>query len=109
MLRGLGTAMALPWFESMALATGSNIWGGKPPVRMAFLFAPNGKHMPDWTPHLVVNCQLQPGENSATELVVAKAASADGFGSQNPGVLGERRPSGMHRPMSTTPPAGSSV
>jgi hypothetical protein len=51
-LRGLGTAMALPLLESMvphqSLAANSD--KNKPPVRMAFLFAPNGKHMPDWTP-----------------------------------------------------------
>ena len=23
----------------------------KPPLRMAFLYVPNGVHMPDWTPH----------------------------------------------------------
>lgn len=50
-LRGLGTAMALPLLEGMLpsvvrAASGTN----KPPVRLAFLFAPNGKHMPDWTP-----------------------------------------------------------
>ena len=50
LLRGLGTAMALPLLESMiptvARAASS---AEKPPVRMAFLFAPNGKHMADWT------------------------------------------------------------
>jgi hypothetical protein len=50
-LRGLGTAMALPWLEAMgpaaAFAGGSD---KKPPLRMAFLYVPNGVHMPDWTP-----------------------------------------------------------
>jgi hypothetical protein len=50
-LRGLGTAIALPWLEAMAplarAATGSP---NQPPVRMAFLCVPNGMHMPDWTP-----------------------------------------------------------
>ncbi len=51
-LRGMGTALALPWFESLA----GRAWGAdwvqdkKPPVRMAFLCTPNGMHMPDWTP-----------------------------------------------------------
>lgn len=49
-LRGLGTALSLPWFESFALATAKGVDDPKPPVRMAFLFAPNGKHMPHWTP-----------------------------------------------------------
>lgn len=51
-LRGMGTALALPWFESLA----GRAWGANwvqekaPPIRTAFLCAPNGMHMPDWTP-----------------------------------------------------------
>lgn len=51
-LRGLGATMALPLLEAMrpvqmlAAAAGA----AKTPVRMAFLFVPNGAHMPDWTP-----------------------------------------------------------
>ena len=49
-LRGLGTVVALPWLESALprLAIGSE--ASKPPVRMAFLCVPNGRHMPDWKP-----------------------------------------------------------
>jgi len=59
-LRGLGTAVALPWLEAMAPAAGVN--GTTPgasaaagvaklaPKRMAFLYVPNGAHMPAWTP-----------------------------------------------------------
>ena len=50
--------MALPLLESMmpiarvARAAGTSAGSsGDAPVRMAFLFAPNGKHMPDWTPN----------------------------------------------------------
>jgi hypothetical protein len=51
-LRGLGTAMALPFMES---ALPRSLWAAgaapaKPPLRMAFLFIPNGAHMPAWTP-----------------------------------------------------------
>src|SRR5260370_37858102 len=50
-LRGLGTAIALPWLEAMApaaeLASGSM---GAAPKRMAFLYVPNGAHMQAWTP-----------------------------------------------------------
>lgn len=51
-LKGLGTAMALPFFESMSPAWASP---GRPeveapPNRMAFFYVPNGVHMPDWTP-----------------------------------------------------------
>lgn len=55
-LRGLGAAMAVPWLESVgaaapALEAGSAVTAvGSPPVRLAFLYVPNGVHMPDWTP-----------------------------------------------------------
>ncbi len=48
-LRGLGTALALPWLESMlphALAAAPSV----APKRMLFLYVPNGVHMQDWTP-----------------------------------------------------------
>lgn len=47
-LRGLGVSLALPWLESTApraLAASSEM-----PRRMAFIFVPNGVHLPDWTP-----------------------------------------------------------
>ena len=53
MLRGLGTAVALPWLESMGTLTA---WAaGAPgkrtaPNRLAFLYVPNGKDMEHWTP-----------------------------------------------------------
>ena len=50
-LKGLGAAVSLPMFESMnpvrALAGAA---AAKPPVRMAFLFVPNGVHMQEWKP-----------------------------------------------------------
>ncbi len=55
-LRGLGTAVALPFLEAMAppvALAGSALGkrqGGAPPVRMALIFVPNGVHLPDWTP-----------------------------------------------------------
>lgn len=52
-LRGLGTALALPWLEAMgpvtAWASGSKT-AKVAPNRMAFLYVPNGKNMADWTP-----------------------------------------------------------
>src|SRR5215207_45114 len=48
-LRGLGVTMALPFLEAMlpkAIAAGS----AKAPVRMAFLYVPNGANMREWTP-----------------------------------------------------------
>lgn len=52
-LRGLGTVVALPWLEAMGALTS---WAaGAPaartaPNRIAFLYVPNGKDMPNWTP-----------------------------------------------------------
>jgi hypothetical protein len=48
-LKGLGTAIALPMLDAMApRAIGAE--RPKKPIRMAFLYVPNGKHMPDWLP-----------------------------------------------------------
>jgi len=53
-LRGMGTALALPWLESllpgnwMAQAAAGMNPVSSAPRRTAFLFIPNGVHMPDW-------------------------------------------------------------
>ncbi len=54
LLRGLGTAVALPWLEAMApgLAVGATS-RARPPRRLAFFYVPNGIHMKDWTPAAV--------------------------------------------------------
>jgi len=61
-LRGLGTALALPWLQAMGGGSfspraaraeeGADSRGpaGSPPRRAAWLFVPNGVHMPEWTP-----------------------------------------------------------
>jgi hypothetical protein len=51
----MGAAIALPWLEAMGSTAA---WADRPvagasgpfPRRMAFLYVPNGVHMPDWTP-----------------------------------------------------------
>lgn len=49
-LRGMGTALALPLLEGMLPLT-ALAQSAKPQAkRMAFLFVPNGMHMSDWTP-----------------------------------------------------------
>ena len=50
-LRGVGTALALPILDAMtpAFAAASKT-AGAPPMRMAFLYVPNGIIMKDWTP-----------------------------------------------------------
>ena len=58
-LRGLGSAFALPWLESMGAAPeakaatamkAANGVSSASPTRMAFFYVPNGVHMPDWRP-----------------------------------------------------------
>jgi Protein of unknown function (DUF1552) len=50
-LKGLGACIALPWLEAM---TPRAVLGaaakGTPPLRMAFLYVPNGINMAEWTP-----------------------------------------------------------
>ncbi len=55
MLRGAGTAIALPLLDSMSptrllTANVAAASGNKPPLRMGYFYVPNGMHMPDWTP-----------------------------------------------------------
>ncbi len=50
-LRGLGTAVALPLLDAMVPSLSFAADGeAAAPVRMAFVYVPNGQHMPDWTP-----------------------------------------------------------
>src|SRR5262249_17439179 len=50
-LKGMGASLALPMLDAMtpALAAASP----KPPVRLAFVYVPNGIVMEDWTPKAV--------------------------------------------------------
>jgi hypothetical protein len=47
-LRGVGAAVALPLLESLGPARA--LGPAEPPFRLAFVYAPNGKHMAAWTP-----------------------------------------------------------
>lgn len=53
-IRGLGVSLGLPLLESFrpraSLAAVRSTLAPAQPRRMAFLFVPNGVHMPDWTP-----------------------------------------------------------
>src|SRR5580658_533755 len=50
LLRGVGTVMALPFLEAMAPLGVLAQSVKKRPNRMAFVFVPNGIHMPSWRP-----------------------------------------------------------
>jgi len=82
-LRGLGTLVALPALESLApvrsLAAAA---AGKPAVRMAFFFVPNGVHMPDWTPategaDFQLPWTLQPLQPFKNELLMLSGLTQD--------------------------------
>ena len=45
LLSGTGATLGLPWMEAMAAAA-----AGKPPVRLAALYMPNGVNVEHWTP-----------------------------------------------------------
>jgi hypothetical protein len=49
-LHGLGVTVALPFLEAMLPRTAAAAATGRPPVRTAFLYVPNGVNMADWTP-----------------------------------------------------------
>ena len=53
MLRGMGVSLALPWMESLSSASSLTRLSSQPdapPLRMGFVFVPNGVHLQDWTP-----------------------------------------------------------
>ena len=83
-LRGLGACIALPMLDVMApaRALAGAAGGGKAPVRMAFMFVPNGAHMPDWTPKSVgANFELpyilEPLQAHKNDLLVLSGLTQD--------------------------------
>ena len=56
-LRGLGVSVALPWLETLGAARRGRAFAGEaageataPPLRLAFVYVPNGVHLADWIP-----------------------------------------------------------
>jgi hypothetical protein len=95
-LRGLGATLALPMLEAMSppvrlLANGAaGDISVSPPLRMAFIYVPNGANMVDWTPAEVgkdfeLPKTLQPLEEIRSQVQVLsglshKCAFANGDG-----------------------------
>src|SRR5688572_6824777 len=48
-LKGVGTALALPWLDAMSPLRAASPAPARP-LRMAFMYVPNGVNMEDWTP-----------------------------------------------------------
>jgi len=80
----LGTALALPWLPSAAprsaWAAGSS--SATPPLRMAFLYVPNGVHMQSWTPEsegagFTLPATLRPLAPFQDKLLVLSGLTAD--------------------------------
>ena len=51
-LKGLGTAIALPYLDAMLPLSATAASPKSYPKRMAFLYVPNGIHMQDWKPEV---------------------------------------------------------
>jgi hypothetical protein len=51
-LKGMGVSIALPFLEAMrpAVLRAGSADRADAPLRVAFLYVPNGVHLPDWTP-----------------------------------------------------------
>jgi hypothetical protein len=50
-LRGMGAAIGLPVLDAMCPAFASSSIPGKAPLRMAFVYVPNGIMMSGWEPN----------------------------------------------------------
>lgn len=98
-LRGVGATLSLPWLEAMGPM---NAWAenAKPssaaPNRMAFLYVPNGIHMPDWTPKEVgarftLPPTLEPLSAVQSKLLVLSGLTSDNARDHGDGAGGHAR------------------
>ena len=90
-LKGMGTAIALPMLDAMVPAMTSESANGKTPVRLSFVYVPNGIVMKDWTPKATgrdfeFTRILKPLEAFRKELFVLS-----GLDDQNGNALGDGR------------------
>mgnify|MGYP002638781654 CR=1 FL=1 len=83
-LRGLGTAIALPWLEAMTPLTclGTSLAAAETgrPLRMAFVFFPNGTHHEEWAPtgdgrDVVLPSLLEPVARHKDEILFLRGLS----------------------------------
>lgn len=86
-LRGLGTLMALPHLESIAVQAAAGVAGsggsaGAAPLRMAFVYVPNGADMARWTPEtagrdFALPVTLEPLEAVREDILVLSGLAHD--------------------------------
>src|SRR5580704_7842067 len=88
-LRGAGVSLALPWLEAMMPASTVVTSKAAMPVRMAFLYMPNGVNTSAWAPEgtgrdFKLSATLQPLSDFKDKIVVAQnlwnEAAKDGDG-----------------------------
>jgi hypothetical protein len=96
-LRGLGASIALPLLESLPLAAHART---EQPMRLAFVYAPNGKHMPDWTPTTEGNFEILPKTLQPLEKVREYVSVLSGL-AQKPADPGADGPGDHARAMAT--------
>lgn len=82
-LRGMGAAIALPWLDAMAVAK----IAPQRPLRMAFLFVPNGVNPADWIP--AAGATALPPSLAALEGVRDRFAIHTGLSHRNATALGD--------------------
>jgi hypothetical protein len=80
LLRGVGAAVAVPWLDAMAPAFANG--GGAMPLRIGFMYTPNGKNMDDWTPKAEGNqyelpAILQPLKDLRDDILILTGLTAD--------------------------------
>lgn len=79
-LRGVGACVALPWLELMTARSALGA-AGKPPVRLAYFYVPNGVHMPAWRPTdstlSALPATLAPLQSVADQVTVISNLAAD--------------------------------
>jgi hypothetical protein len=88
-LRGAGVSLALPWLEAMMPASASAAGKSDLPVRMAFLYMPNGVNTSSWAPQgtgrdFKLSATLEPLDDFKDKIIVAQnlwnEAAKDGDG-----------------------------
>ncbi|MFO0881759.1 MAG: DUF1552 domain-containing protein [Gemmataceae bacterium] len=81
-LKGMGVSLALPLLDAMLPGSALAGTGGKAPLRMAFLYVPNGVMMPDWKPkdegaNFELPATLKPLQPFRDQLLVLTGLTAD--------------------------------
>ena len=82
MLKGVGAAVALPFLEAMMPPVAFGAPAIKAPLRMAFIYVPNGKNMAEWTPTTLgadfeLPGTLKPLEAHKKEIMVLSGLTLD--------------------------------